>query len=171
VIGVLPNAGVSAVIERSDTEVLARDEDSHEQQLVSSIRRRAEAIDRHVSARLRERRMMLGLTQQHLAELVGITVQQACKHETGSNRVAVGRLYRIAQALNVDVGYFFEGMGRDNAFRSAQQRLLMKLFRDFMAIRNRRHQEELISLVRALAEPEAGPIAVRGARRRAVWPS
>jgi transcriptional regulator with XRE-family HTH domain len=158
------------MIERSHTEVVAGDEEGQEHRLPSSIGQRVEAIDRHVAARMRERRIVLGLSQQQLAELVGITVQQACKYETGSNRVAAGRLYRIAQALGIDVGYFFEGMGKDNAYRSAQQRLLMRLARDFMAIRNRRHQEELISLARALSEPEAGPIAVRDTRRRIVWP-
>ena len=155
------------MIERSNTEVVARD-DSHEQRLASSIRHRAEDIDRHVAARLRERRVMLGLTQRQMAKLIGVTVQQACEYETGRSRVVAGRLYRIARALDIDVGYFFEGMGKDNAFRSAQQRLLMRLARDFMAIRNRRHQEELISLARALAEP--GPVAVRDLRRRIVWP-
>jgi Helix-turn-helix len=52
---------------------------------------------------------MLGLTQQQLADLMGVTVRQACKYETGRSRVASGRLYQLAQALNVDVSYFFEG--------------------------------------------------------------
>jgi transcriptional regulator with XRE-family HTH domain len=58
---------------------------------------------------MRERRVMLGLTQQQMAELIGVTYQQAHKYEKGINRVAAGRLYRIAQALGVEVGYFFEG--------------------------------------------------------------
>jgi transcriptional regulator with XRE-family HTH domain len=137
----------------------------------ASSRRRAEDIDRHVGARIRGRRIMLGLTQQQLAELVGTTVQQACKYETGLNRVSAGRLYQIAQALDTDVGYFFEAMGRDDTSRvTHQQRLLLDLARSFNAIPSRRHQEELISLVRALAEPDAGPVAVRGSLRRVVWP-
>jgi transcriptional regulator with XRE-family HTH domain len=120
-----------------------------------SIRRRAQDIDRHIGARVRERRIMLGLTQQQLAELIGTTVQQAHKYETGINRVSSGRLYEIAQALDTDVGYFFEGMGRDDMFMPTRQqrRLLLELARDFMAIPSRRHQEELVSLARALAEP------------------
>src|SRR4051794_32727379 len=55
--------------------------------------------DRHVARRMRERRIMLGLTQQQVAELVGITYQQVHKYEAGGNRVSAGRLYRIAQAL------------------------------------------------------------------------
>ncbi len=53
---------------------------------------------------------MLGLTQQQLAELIGITYQQAHKYEVGMNRVSAGRLYAIAQALQVGVEYFFEGL-------------------------------------------------------------
>jgi transcriptional regulator with XRE-family HTH domain len=133
----------------------------------ASSRRRTEDIDRHVGARIRGRRIMLGLTQQRLAELIGTTVQQACKYETGLNRVSAGRLYQIAQALDTDVGYFFEAMGRDETSRvTHQQRLLLDLARSFNAIPSRRHQEELISLVRALAEPDAGPIVLHDSRRR-----
>jgi transcriptional regulator with XRE-family HTH domain len=102
-------------------------------------------------------RIMLGLTQQQMAELIGVTYQQAHKYEKGINRVAAGRLYHIAQALGVEVGYFFEGLGRDNAFKATpQQRLLLELGRSFIAIPNRKHQAAFCSLVRALSEPDAG---------------
>jgi transcriptional regulator with XRE-family HTH domain len=117
--------------------------------------RRAEDIDRHVAARMRERRFLLGLTQQQLAALIGVSYQQAIKYEKGLNRVASGRLYQIAQALDVEVGYFFEGMTRDNALRSAQQRLLLKLARSFVAIPIRKHQQAICRLARALADPDA----------------
>ena len=155
----------------SATEVVARDGDGQQHRLPSSIRRRAQAIDRHVAARIRGRRVMLGLTQQQLAELIGTTVQQACKYETGINRVSSGRLYRIARALGVDVGYFFEGTGRDDATKVAQRERRLRAFaRDFMAIADRRHQEVVVSLARALAEPDAGPVVVRDSSRRLVWP-
>ena len=73
-------------------------------------RPRAQDMDRHVGARMRERRIMLGLTQQQMAELIGVTYQQAHKYEKGVNRIAGGRLYTIAQALGVEVGYFYEGL-------------------------------------------------------------
>ena len=120
-------------------------------------RRRAEDIDRHVGARLRQRRIMLGLSQQQLAELIGVTFQQAYKYERGINRVTSGRLYEIAQALDVDIGYFFERAGSDDASRpTQQQRRLLEFMRYFMAIPNRRHQEEIVSLARALAEADIG---------------
>jgi transcriptional regulator with XRE-family HTH domain len=117
-------------------------------------RSRAQDIDRHVGARMRERRIMLGLTQQQMAELIGVTFQQAHKYEKGINRVAAGRLYNIAQALGVDVGYFFEGLYSDQALRATpQQRMLLELARNFLGISTRKHQEAISSLARALSGP------------------
>jgi DNA-binding XRE family transcriptional regulator len=53
---------------------------------------RTQDVDRHVGARVRERRIMLGLTQQQLADLIGVTYQQAHKYERGINRISAGRL-------------------------------------------------------------------------------
>jgi transcriptional regulator with XRE-family HTH domain len=117
-------------------------------------RARAQDTDRHVGARMRERRIMLGLTQHQMAELIGVTYQQAHKYEKGINRVAAGRLYHIAQALGVEVGYFFEGLGRDNAVKATpQQRLLLELGRNFNAIPIRKHQDAICSLARTMADP------------------
>ena len=71
-------------------------------------RSRALDVDRYVSMRIRQRRIMLGLTQQQMAELIGVTYQQAHKYETGINRISAGRLYQIARALGVEISYFFE---------------------------------------------------------------
>ncbi|MBV9553720.1 MAG: helix-turn-helix transcriptional regulator, partial [Alphaproteobacteria bacterium] len=54
---------------------------------------RTQDIDHHVGARVRERRIMLGFTQQQLADLIGVTYQQAHKYERGINRISAGRLY------------------------------------------------------------------------------
>jgi transcriptional regulator with XRE-family HTH domain len=121
-------------------------------------RARAQDVDRHVGARMRERRVMLGLTQQQMAELIGVTYQQAHKYEKGINRVAAGRLYNIAQALGVDVSYFFEGLGRDKASSvTPQQRMLLELARNFISISERKHQDAICSLARALSAPGGGP--------------
>ena len=118
-------------------------------------RPRAQDIDRYVGARMRERRIMLGLTQQQMAELIGVTYQQAHKYEKGVNRIAGGRLYTIAQALGVEVGYFYEGLeGQPGQFEpTAQQRLILELSRNFVAISDRRRQEAICDLARALADP------------------
>jgi len=75
----------------------------------------ANAIDLHVGKRLRRRRRLLGLTQQQLAESIGIRFQQIQKYECGANRVTASRLYELAVALNVPVNYYFEGLQQSTA--------------------------------------------------------
>ena len=86
----------------------------------------AQDTDRRIAARVRERRIMLGLSQQELAAKVGITYQQAHKYETGINRISAGRLLALAHALGVEPGYFFEGAeGAPAAAPTPTQRLLL----------------------------------------------
>lgn len=68
-------------------------------------------VDAHVGKRIRHRRWMIGMTQQQLADKVGIKFQQIQKYETGMNRVSASRLWDIADALSVPIGFFFEGLG------------------------------------------------------------
>ena len=120
-------------------------------------RSRAQDVDRHVGARIRARRIMLGLTQQQMAELIGVTYQQAHKYEKGINRVAAGRLYGIATALGVEVSYFFEGLQTaDRLVPSPQQRMLLNLVHNYLNIPVREHQKAIVALARALAEGENG---------------
>ncbi len=113
---------------------------------------RTQDIDHHVGARVRERRIMLGLTQQQLADLIGVTYQQAHKYERGINRVSAGRLYEIAQVLSVPVGYFFDGLdGQSSRAASPRERMCLELARNFAQIPNERHQEALSQLARVLA--------------------
>ncbi|TRD23597.1 helix-turn-helix domain-containing protein [Palleronia caenipelagi] len=67
-------------------------------------------VDVHVGSRVRQRRWMTGMTQQQLAEKVGIKFQQIQKYETGMNRISASRLWDIAAALDVPVAFFFEGL-------------------------------------------------------------
>lgn len=67
-------------------------------------------VDVHVGKRIRHRRWMVGMTQQQLAEKVGIKFQQIQKYETGMNRVSASRLWDISEALEVPVRFFFEGL-------------------------------------------------------------
>ncbi len=67
-------------------------------------------VDVHVGKRVRHRRWMIGMTQQQLAEKVGIKFQQIQKYETGANRISASRLWDIAEALDVPVSFFFEGL-------------------------------------------------------------
>ncbi|MBC7283305.1 helix-turn-helix transcriptional regulator [Hoeflea sp.] len=67
-------------------------------------------VDIHVGKRIRHRRWMIGVTQQQLAEKVGIKFQQIQKYETGMNRVSASRLWDISEVLGVPIGFFFEGL-------------------------------------------------------------
>ena len=67
-------------------------------------------VDVHVGKRIRHRRWLLAMTQQQLAEQVGIKFQQIQKYETGANRVSASRLWDIADTLGVPVSFFFEGL-------------------------------------------------------------
>ncbi len=67
-------------------------------------------VDAHVGKRIRHRRWMVGMTQQQLADKVGIKFQQIQKYETGMNRVSASRLWDIAETLGVTISFFFEGL-------------------------------------------------------------
>ena len=67
-------------------------------------------IDLHLGKRLRRRRRLLGLTQQQLADAVGVRFQQIQKYECGANRISAARLWRLSEALEVPVGYFYDGL-------------------------------------------------------------
>jgi transcriptional regulator with XRE-family HTH domain len=112
---------------------------------------RTQDIDHHVGARVRERRIMLGFTQQQLADLIGVTYQQAHKYERGINRISAGRLFEIAQVLSVPVNYFFEGLEDEGRAITPRERMCLELARNFAQIPNERHQEALSQLARVLA--------------------
>jgi transcriptional regulator with XRE-family HTH domain len=109
---------------------------------------RPSEVDRHVGARIRMRRILLGLSQHQLADRIGVTYQQQHKYERGTNRVSAGRLHAIARALEVGVDYFFEGL--DEA-ASNEHDLTLELSRAFVGIGEKRHQEAICLLARALA--------------------
>lgn len=115
---------------------------------------RATAIDRHVGLRIRERRITMGLSQQQLASIIGVTYQQAHKYERGLNRVSAGRLFEIAKALAVEPSWLFEGLptqGEEAYTLAPRQRMSLELMRNFMLIRDEKHQDALSQMARSLA--------------------
>ena len=120
---------------------------------------RARDVDRRLGARLRERRITLGLTQQQVAERIGGAAQQVHKYETGVSRLSAGRLYQLAELLEVRVGYFYEGLepGPDAVRAPAppeRQRVLLGLARDFARLPDRGQREALCVLAGALTGAE-----------------
>lgn len=118
----------------------------------------ASEVDRLVGDRIRRRRILMGLTQDQLGESLGISYQQIQKYETGANRVSAGRLYLIANRLEVAPGWFFDPVKSDASSSDFDElgssRLLMEFVRSFARISDERLKTVLVSLVRAMAEEE-----------------
>ncbi|HYD73744.1 MAG TPA: helix-turn-helix transcriptional regulator [Candidatus Binatia bacterium] len=128
--------------------------------------RAANAIDRKLGQRVRTRRLEIGMSQERLAELLGVTFQQVQKYEKGINRIAASRLFDISAALDMPIGRFFEGLpGRGaagvaeaakdyigEALATPEGAQLMALFASIKSVKVRRR---VIELVRALTEEAA----------------
>jgi transcriptional regulator with XRE-family HTH domain len=76
-------------------------------------------IDLHLGKRLRRRRRLLGLTQQQLAGACGVRFQQIQKYECGANRISAARLWQLSEALEVPIGYFYDGLSQQEAQAAA----------------------------------------------------
>jgi transcriptional regulator with XRE-family HTH domain len=78
-------------------------------------------IDVYLGKRLRRRRRLLGLTQQQLAGAVGVRFQQIQKYECGANRISAARLWQLSEALEVPVGYFYDGLSNRTVKEAATE--------------------------------------------------
>lgn len=114
-------------------------------------------VDAHVGKRVRHRRWMVGMTQQQLADKVGIKFQQIQKYETGMNRVSASRLWEIAAALEVPIAYFFDGIEAASAQTEPAQgdyladKEALELVRSYYAIPEPQCRR-LFDLARVLSE-------------------
>lgn len=117
--------------------------------------RLAKRVDAYVGERIRERRTVLGLTQEHLASALDISYQQVQKYETGANRVSAGRLYEVARKLDVDVSYFFEGLDEDSDVNplehGGRNRSTIELVRNFSDIGDPAVRSAVSGLVKSLS--------------------
>jgi transcriptional regulator with XRE-family HTH domain len=110
----------------------------------------ANTVDRQVGERMRRRRILLGLTQDQLADALGISYQQIQKYETGANRVSAGRLAQIAEVLEVQPGWFFGAVEKTES-AGGSSRAVIDLVRNFSRIEDERVRTHLMALVRSLA--------------------
>ena len=127
-------------------------------------------VDHHVGARVRMRRMLLGVSQDKLGEALGLTFQQVQKYEKGANRIGASRLYDIAKILDVPIQYFFEDFAGDSeaegfaeeagayAAHDETTRFMasaegVELCRAFSSVRDPSVRRRVIDLVKALGEP------------------
>ncbi|MCH9825559.1 helix-turn-helix domain-containing protein [Lentibacter algarum] len=120
----------------------------------------AHPVDVHVGKRVRHRRWLVGMTQQQLAEKVGIKFQQIQKYETGANRVSASRLWDISEVLDVPVSFFFEGLDVEQAAVAKEERMpsdlmgdkeAMELIRSYYSIPENQ-RKRLFDLARVLSD-------------------
>jgi transcriptional regulator with XRE-family HTH domain len=114
-------------------------------------RERLVAADRLIATRIRECRIMRGLSQRQLAELIGVSHRQAHKYEHGINGVSAGRLYEIARELNAPLEYFYRGIEQNDAQLLPRQRMLLDAMRYFGEIQNEKCLKAFNDFIRALA--------------------
>ena len=131
--------------------------------------RRPNPIDVHVGSRVRLRRMILGMSQEKLADQLGLTFQQVQKYEKGVNRVGASRLFELANVLNVPVQFFYDELqspkplgeaGAGFAEESSESFIVdflnsregLELNRAFVKINDPKVRRSVVDLVRALAE-------------------
>ena len=124
---------------------------------------KASEIDMHVGQRMRVRREFLGISQGRLGRHLGLTFSQVQKYEKGANRIGAGRLYMIAEYLEVPVQFFFEGLREaeaapPNGIRAGRRgEELAQLEQAFLSIDDADTRRSVVALVRSLAgSAEAG---------------
>lgn len=126
-------------------------------------------VDIYVGTRLKIRRLELGLSQNKIGEMTGITFQQVQKYEKGSNRIGSSRLYEFAKILKVPVSYFFEqyeltfgnnGVLSDNRASfdddkdNISEKEILTLIKNFSAIKDPNIRKSIIALAKTLSKKE-----------------
>jgi transcriptional regulator with XRE-family HTH domain len=126
-----------------------------------------DSVDVHVGSRLRVRRALLGLSQEKLAESIGLTFQQIQKYERGMNRISAGRLFQFSKILEVPVSYFFENLAQvantsrgfsDNdqdEFLSGdlmQSKETLDLIRTYYSIEDPKMRKDILKFIKSMAE-------------------
>lgn len=104
-------------------------------------------IDVHVGMRVRLRRTLMGMSQEKLGELIGLTFQQVQKYERGANRVGASRLYDLSRVLEVPVGFFFDDMPDEITSLSPASGVTDTP--DYKPDEDEMHKRETLELVRA----------------------
>ncbi len=126
--------------------------------------RKPNLVDAHVGSRLRQRRMLLGISQEQLAEMLGLTFQQVQKYERGTNRVSASRLFQLARTLDTPITWFFEDMEQERTGEQPEpsgaeteetdpmsRRETLELVRVYSRIDDRKLRKKLYEMAKALA--------------------
>ncbi len=138
-----------------------------------------EPVDIHVGARIRRRRVLLGLSQEKVGHAIGLTFQQLQKYEKGTNRVSSSRLYQLAKLFGVPISFFFDDMPPEISGRASERakaaeslddgllakRETLEFVRNYHRIPDGEMRRYVYDLVQAIAETAAAEKP--GAGRRA----
>jgi transcriptional regulator with XRE-family HTH domain len=122
------------------------------------LQKSPEPADKHVGTRIRMRRLMLGISQEALGKVIGVTFQQLQKYEKGKNRISASRLQQIARALQVPIPFFFEGASEKSDSHGAKVSELfgtkegIRLSRAFTRIEVPELRRKIVRLVQDLAK-------------------
>jgi transcriptional regulator with XRE-family HTH domain len=120
-------------------------------------------IDKEIGSRMRMRRMLIGMSQEKLGDMLGLTFQQVQKYEKGMNRVGAGRLLDIGTILQVPVTYFYEGLSIDRFKVSSEDKatsLLLattegqRLIKAFSMIESPQLRRKLVDLIEVMSNPQ-----------------
>jgi transcriptional regulator with XRE-family HTH domain len=122
------------------------------------------SIDKEVGSRVRMRRISIGMSQEKLGDMLGLTFQQVQKYEKGTNRISVARLVDIAKILDVNIHFFFNGIksakndpgfAEDEAPPYISEVMStpegLQLIRSFTSVKNPKVRKSIVQLVTALA--------------------
>ena len=118
-------------------------------------------VDAYVGKRLRQRRLMMKISQDQLASHVKLTFQQIQKYERGLNRISCSKLYEFSKFLEIDIGYFFRGLNEDSQVEAAESeenrdyisnQQPQTLVSAFNSIRNSKLKENIINIVCSLSD-------------------
>ena len=137
----------------------------------ASDKRKPSAVDVHVGVRLRQRRSLMGFSQEKLAESIGLTFQQIQKYERGMSRISASRLYQFSKVLDVPISYFYENYSEtakhsapvptygfaDNEQESLEEEVMEKketleLVRTYYSIVDPKMRKDLLRMIRTMAE-------------------
>lgn len=136
-------------------------------------RGKPDPVDVHVGNRVRQRRTLMGMSQEKLGQALGLTFQQVQKYERGANRMGASRLHQVSQILDVPVEYFFEDLPREHSFRPGRvsaglaeepepfksdplaKRETLELVRAYYKIRDPRVRKRIFELTKALSKAAA----------------
>jgi len=141
------------------------------QKELRSLKKSTSTVDKEIGSRVRMRRMLIGMSQEKLGEMLGLTFQQVQKYEKGANRISVSRLLDIAGILGVDIHYFYDGLSSQKGgvgfaeeaappyvsdFMNAPEG--HQLMKAFMTIKNPKVRRTIIQLAVSLAADDEADI-------------